>query len=552
MSSDDTLDFPDLPRAELDRTLSALVDLAGQVRRTQGRLRALLRANRMVVAHLELPTVLQRIVETAVDLVDAQYGALGVLGADGTLEQLVQVGMSPEEVDAVGHLPVGVGLVGALTEEGRPIRLRHVAEDPRAAGFPAGHPPMESFLGVPIRVRGEVYGNLYLANQSSGEFSADDEQLIASLAGTAGFAIENARLFAETQRRQAWATASAEVTSALFTPQHDDMTPFIAARVLAATESARLSIAREGDPIRTFTATPDGGAEELPGVPSSPLVRHVLENRGPYLTDADEAALGPTMVLPLSASPYAPGAVVISRQSQATRFTAAELDMAADFAGRIDLAKQLAEARVNEQRMLLLEDRARIARDLHDHVIQQLFATGLELQATLPGLDTAAAEPVGRAVTTLDDTIARIRTVIFALSRSREDSPTIRDRVLAVVGELAHALPPSPQVAFAGPVDLVVTNEIADDVVAVTREALTNIVRHASAHNASLTLTAADGSVTVEVVDDGVGAAGAGRRSGLANLSARARRRRGTCAFESRPGETRLRWSVPAELPKGE
>jgi GAF domain-containing protein len=193
MAEDDVLVFPDAPRGDLDRALGTLVELANHVTATQGRLRALLRANQAVVEHLDLSTVLHRIVETAVDLVDAEYGALGVLAPDGSLEQLVQVGMSPSEVEAIGHLPRGIGLVGALTDEQRPIRLRHIAEDPRSAGFPAGHPPMDSFLGIPVRVRGEVYGNLYLTNQSSGSFSAEDEQLVIALAGTAGFAIDNAR-----------------------------------------------------------------------------------------------------------------------------------------------------------------------------------------------------------------------------------------------------------------------------------------------------------------------------------------------------------------------
>ncbi|HAM25798.1 MAG TPA: hypothetical protein DCP11_03615, partial [Microbacteriaceae bacterium] len=201
-SDDDSLTFPDEPRAELDRALSELVARAQEVLTTQGRLRALLRANQAVVEQLDLPVVLRRIVESAVGLVGAQYGALGVIAPQGGLEQFINVGMTPDEVTAIGHLPEGHGLLGALIDNPRPIRLQHLSEDPRAAGFPAEHPAMDSFLGVPVRVRDEVYGNLYLTNQSSGGFSKEDEELVTALAATAGFAIDNARLFAETRRRQ--------------------------------------------------------------------------------------------------------------------------------------------------------------------------------------------------------------------------------------------------------------------------------------------------------------------------------------------------------------
>ena len=207
--------FPDDSRGELDKALDDLMTRARDVLATQGRLRALLKANRAVIEHIDLPTVLRRIVEAAVELVGAQYGALGVVAADGGLEQFINAGMSPELVREIGHLPAGHGLLGALIDDPHAIRIPELAADPRSVGFPAGHPPMSSFLGVPIRVRDEVYGNLYLSNQKSGEFSDEDEQLVTALAATAGIAIENARLFAETHRRQAWAAASAEITASL-------------------------------------------------------------------------------------------------------------------------------------------------------------------------------------------------------------------------------------------------------------------------------------------------------------------------------------------------
>jgi len=220
--------------------------------------------------------------------------------------------------------------------------------------------------------------------------------------------------------------------------------------------------------------------------------------------------------------------------------------MAADFAGRISVAMQLASARADQQKMLLLEERGRIARDLHDHVIQQLFATGLELQnvagALAPG---AIADRVARSIDTLDATIARIRTVIFALSRTHSDNPTVRHRIIDLTNELAGALPLEPQIEFTGPVDLVITGSIADDIVAVAREALTNVVKHASAEHVSLVIAVMESLVTLEVIDDGVGVPEVKRRSGLANLQQRALRRGGTFSFDSGAGRTRILWSIP-------
>ncbi len=564
MSEDDTLTFPDAPRADLDQALSTLVELAQHVTATQGRLRALLRANQAVVEHLDLSTVLHKIVETAVELVDAQYGALGVLAADGSLEQLVQVGMSASEVEAIGHLPKGIGLVGALADEQRPIRLRHLAEDPRSQGFPAGHPSMDSFLGIPVRVRGKVYGNLYLTNQSSGEFSAEDEQLVTALADTAGFAIDNAKLFSDSQQRQAWAAASAEITAALLSSEQGDFVELLTSRTLTLARADLVCIVRPTeDPrqlvIETARSRDDDTVEGTLFPSSGSIAASVIEGGQPRLLDEIEALEaaqtpgrkhGPTMAIPLVASGSVHGALVVSRSPGGGRFTATDLEMAADFAGRISVAMQLASARADQQRMLLFEDRGRIARDLHDHVIQQLFAVGLELKNVAEALPSGTtADRVSRSIDTLDATIARIRTVIFAISRTPSDNPTIRHRIIDLGNELADALPSEPQIEFAGPVDLIITDSLADDIVAVAREALTNVVKHASATHVSVIVAVTERLVSLEVLDDGIGEQEVNRRSGLTNLQQRAVHRGGTFSFESRKGRTRLLWSVPLDEP---
>jgi GAF domain-containing protein len=201
------LAFPDAPRSKLDHLLAELVDAAQDVLATQGRLRSLLNATRAVSGELDLPAVLRRIIEAAVDLVGARYGAIGVIAPDGSLEQFIHVGMSDELVQQIGALPEGHGLLGALIEEQAPIRLEVLSQDPRSSGFPAHHPPMDSFLGVPIRVRAEVYGNIYLSESEAGSFSEEDQELLIALAGAAGAAIDHARLFDESRRRQEWAAA---------------------------------------------------------------------------------------------------------------------------------------------------------------------------------------------------------------------------------------------------------------------------------------------------------------------------------------------------------
>jgi GAF domain-containing protein len=197
-------DYSAAPRLELDQLLTQLIDHAQDVVAARDRLRGLLRANRLIIGDLALPVVLRRIAEGARDLVQARYAALGVLGPDGGLEQFIHVGVDEETVARIGHLPEGKGLLGALIDEPHPIRLANLADDPRSVGFPEGHPPMNSFLGVPIRIRDEVYGNLYLTEREGGPFTAEDEELVAALAATAASAIDNARLYAEAGRRQRW------------------------------------------------------------------------------------------------------------------------------------------------------------------------------------------------------------------------------------------------------------------------------------------------------------------------------------------------------------
>jgi signal transduction histidine kinase len=551
------LGFPDAPRSELESSISALVESANEVLRTQGRLRNLLHANRAVVEELELPRVLRRIAEAAVELASAQYGALGVIAPDGTLEQFIHVGMPDDTASRIGHLPEGHGLLGAVIDRAEPIRLEHLSDDPRSAGFPDHHPPMDAFLGVPIRVRDEVFGNLYLTNPERGSFTAEDEELVTSLAGTAGIAIENARLFEQTQRRQRWSTALAEVTSALLSEESQDVLGVIAERLAVTIEAQLVAVvvpAAEPGMLRVELVRGEG-ADHLAGrqfAADRSLAGRAFETRRIVVSEgrpAGESApwqpvIGPTIVLPLVVAGDPVGVLSVSRPPGAARFADTELDMASEFASQTGVAIELTRARADRQRLELADERGRIARDLHDHVIQRLFGSGLTLQALATRNPGMQAELLAQ-VDAIDAAISEIRTAIFALAqRPGEGAAGLRHRLLDVVSEVAPVLGFSPRLTFSGPVDLSVQGTAADDVLAVVRESLSNIARHAGASSASVEVALVDDAITVTVEDDGRGVdAAPTRRSGLANLDGRAVARGGTFELTLRDGGgTRARW----------
>lgn len=559
----DPLDFADAPRSELERTIEELVERAQRVLRTQGRLRSLLRANRAVVEDLDLEGVLRRIGEAAVELVDAEFGALGVISPDGQLERFIHVGMSDSRAKKIGHLPEGHGLLGAVIDRGETIRLEHLHDDPRSVGFPAHHPAMEAFLGVPIRVRDEIFGNLYLTNPRHGTFSQEDEELVTALAATAGIAIENARLFDDTQRRQRWSSALADVTSALLSGGTNDVLEVIAERLAVVIGADLVCVVVPGPDDATLLVETARGdeADAVRGriyPAAGTLAGRALESGQITTTEGQQAGqlfewqpgLGPSIALPLTAAGQSLGVLTISRAPGGQRFGASDLEMAAEFASQTGVAIELIRARADRQRLELVDERSRIARDLHDHVIQRLFGTGLALQA-LAAVDTAHDAELLEQVDAIDAAISEIRTAVFTLSqRRRTESGSLRHRVLDTANEISTGLGWSPRLTFAGPVDLLIRDEFADDVVAVIREALTNVARHADAQSAEIEVSADGERVMVVVDDDGVGVSDdLARSSGTANLAARASARGGEFTLTRRDGGgTRARWtaSIPA------
>ncbi len=560
-----SLTFPDLPRLELDQLLAQLVDRAHEVMAAQGRLRGLLRASQVVTRDLALPVVLRRIAEAARELVGARYAALGVISPTGGLIEFVHSGMPDDAVQRIGHLPEGKGLLGALIDDPRPIRLRRIADDPRSTGFPPGHPPMDSFLGVPIRIRDEVFGNLYLSESTRGEFSAEDEELARALAATAAVAVENARLYEAAQTRGEWLQAVAAITRQVLAADANDANRPLQ---LIAEASARTAHA---DLATVVLPTDDGelrveiavgtGAERVSGtiLPMTgslsgqvyttgvPVHQSLSDPETAVIATVAEFELGAVVAVPLLGSTRVRGVLWAGRRRGQPAFGSEELSMAAGFANQAALAIELAEARAEQQRVALLDERDRIAADLHDHVIQRLFAAGLGLQS-LAGIlgPGGATDRVLATVDDLDDTIRQIRTSIFQLQQVRHSAVRgLRARLLDVAGELTAVLGFAPSLRMSGLLDTL-PDELGEDVLAVARESLTNVARHARASSAEINVAAVENRLTVEVRDDGIGPGSSGRRSGLHILQRRAESRGGNVEIQARePAGTWLRWSVP-------
>lgn len=554
-----------MPHMRLDELLAELQVRLEAVLSTRDRVHALLDAVVSVGSDLDLETVLRRIVETATTLVDATYGALGVIGQERTLVQFIPVGLTEEEIARIEHWPHGLGLLGLLIKEPRPLRLNDISEHPDSYGFPPGHPVMKTFLGVPLRVRDEVFGNLYLAEKrGGGEFDEDDEAIVVALATAAGVAIENARLYEETRRRETWLRASTDiVTSLLSGTESGEVLTFIAqrAREMAEADVAavlvpddkgeRLCVAQVEGPLAGRIEERDVPIEGTLGGRSwtsrePMMVTSLAELGSPTVLGAH---IGPAAAVPLGAGGSTPrGVLALGKRSGRIPFTEAELRMLHSFAGQAAIALELAERRKDAERLGLLEDRDRIAKDLHDVVIQRLFAVAMTLMSTVRLVERPeAAQRLQSAIDELDETIRQIRSTIFALQTPRDvETPSLRSQVVELVEDARGHLGFMPGLKLEGPLDNQVPPEIAEHLLAVLREALSNAVRHAKASHIDVSLRAEGGMLTLRVDDNGVGPSGDGRRSGLRNMQERAEDLGGTFSFG--PGEERgasLRWTVP-------
>ncbi|MFD8588529.1 GAF domain-containing protein [Streptomyces sp. NPDC059506] len=557
-----------LPQLRLDDLLTELQAHLDSARGTRDRVHSLLEAVLAVGRELELEQVLRHIVESAVALVDARYGALGVIGPDGEqLSEFLTVGVSEEETAAIGPYPRGHGILGELIRHPEPLRLPKLSEHPSSYGFPPNHPPMNSFLGVPIRVRDQVFGNLYMTEkQGSAEFDAEDEAVLSTLAVAAGVAIDNARLYEETRRRELWLRANAEITHGLLSGgPRSEVIGLIAERALANTSSslAVIAVPMADTSALTVELAVGRGAERFRGLvlpAEGTLIGAALTAGGP-VTSADSSAdprilvgpsrftgLGPAVAVPIGTGSGVRAVLLLARDRGAPVFTGTETSPLLNFAGQAALAMELSERRRDAEQIALLEDRDRIARDLHDLAIQRLFATGMTLQSAERFIShPQASERVLRAVGDLDETIKIIRSTIFGL-RAHESGggQNLRARTVRAVSEAAQVLGFAPSLRMEGLLDTHVSREAAEALAAVLGESLTNVARHARAKRVDVALETDGREVVLTVTDDGVGIAPGGRRSGLRNLAERAERLGGTLELSAPPsGGTVLTWRAP-------
>ncbi|MFF4223468.1 GAF domain-containing protein [Streptomyces abikoensis] len=557
-----------VPRLRLDELLDELQTRIDDARGTRDRVHSLLEAVLSVGRELDLTHVLNSIVEAAAVLVDAQYAALGVIGPDGrTLSQFLTVGLSQEEIDAIGPFPSGHGILGELIRKPEPLRLKELGAHPASYGFPAHHPPMFTFLGVPIRVRDEVFGNLYLTDKRGGqEFDAEDEAVLTTLSVAAGVAIDNARLYEAAQRQHLWLQAGGEIASSLLSgTARQDVLEMIAVRAreitgaVLADVSVPVSDTELQVELAIGTRTEERAGLVLPVAGTLSGQAYGSRSRAVSVDLAGDArfaagprgfeGLGPAVAVPLGTKAGAvPGVLLLARAAGRTPFTEDEIRPLEVFAGQAALALELADRRRDAEQLALLEDRDRIARDLHDLAIQRLFATGMTLQSAARFIDhSGAAERVTRAVGDLDDTIKIIRSTIFGLrAKDSEPGPLLRARAARAVGEAATHLGFPPRLSMEGLLDTDVSAQVADHVVAVLVEALSNVARHAHATRVEVGLRATADRVLLTVADNGVGIPEGGRRSGLRNLAERAEAVGGGLEIESpAEGGSRLVWTAP-------
>ncbi|MFE2041749.1 GAF domain-containing sensor histidine kinase [Streptomyces sp. NPDC059477] len=512
------------------------------------RVARLLEAMRAVGSGLELHSTLDRICTTAVSLTDARYAAIGVVAEDRDgLVDFVYHGVDEATARRIGRLPDGHrGLLGALVHHPGPVLLADLGSDPRSCGFPPHHPAMHSFLGVPIRVQGEIFGNLYLTEKRGGEpFHADDLGMVRLLATEAGIAIGNARLYEAATQRERWIDGSVAVTTALLSGQDaDDALQVVAeqARRLSGSAAGFVLLPADEGGLEVVAVAASEAASSALGLvvpPDSRIVAELLDGRAVFVEDAATdgrmvthlaCAYGPTMLLPLQSDGRVLGALVLPRARGERPFTETERTLAIQFASQAALALMMAEAQRDRERLAVFEDRDRIARDLHDLVIQRLFTTGMMLESAQRGpVVPEVRDGVGRAVDELDVTIQEIRTAIFALQQGPAEAPVgLRTRVLREINTAAVPLGFRPGHRFIGPVDALVGELTGKNLIAALRETLSNAFRHAGASRIDVvvdsTVRLPDGraGVRLTVADDGVGIREGGRRSGLRNLGLRA------------------------------
>ena len=526
----------------------------------------LLEAGLTLASELSLPVVLQRIVDLAAQITDARYGALGVIGEEGELIEFITTGISAQQRRAIGPLPRGRGVLGLLIHEPRPIRITNIADHPKSVGFPAHHPAMHSFLGAPVRAMGKVFGNIYLAEKrGAATFSRDDEESLVILATQAGVAIANATLYAEMHVRERWLDALREITSEILVGSDAE------SQLSGIAEHARDLAGADSATILTTSATPGqlvvgaavgANAAQVRGqsVPSAnSLSGEVMRSGQPLLTD-DAAGhsgsyqpvlrrgrVGPAIFVPLRVRGRATGTLMVANRKGGRRFDQRTVRLVETFADQASVAMEYAGAQARIRRLGLMEERERIAKELHDGVIQSLFAVGMGLQGT--ALMTGSSEQAGRiegAVGELDKVIRDLRNYIFGL-RPGILADRQLDDALRVLGEEVQARWGAKVVVDVDPELAASLSSRSHEIVQLTREALSNVVRHANAKHSKVQLVRTGRNAVLVIEDDGSGfdARRSFNGNGLRNMRERASSLGGALKISSNGRGTSLRVMFP-------
>lgn len=528
----------------------------------------LLRVIVEIGAGLDLDATLHRIIGAARELTSAQYGALAVRDHDGNLISFTHEGMDAETVRHIGHLPVGKGLLSLSLLDTPALRMDDLTTHPAAVGFPEHHPPMRAFLAVPITIRDTVFGNLYLTHVDPARvFSDSDEVAARALAFAAAVAIDNAQVFERERTSVKWMEASREITTALLsrTEPHRRPLQLIAERARALTDAEQAIVlvpedadAPAGD-VDTLVVSAAVGvlATDVLGqrVPVQGSTSGAVFRSGePLITEKlrypIQAFTGggqrPAILMPLRAHDEVVGVIVVARGADQPPFNESYLDLVSDFATHAAIALVLASAREDARQLTILAERERIAHDLHDHVIQRLFAAGMDLQGTLArARSPEVADRLNRTLDDLQTIIEEIRTTIFELKSPAAAGGDFRHRIQRVVADLTGDRDLVTTVRLDGPMTAVGPG-LADHAEAVTTEAVSNALRHSGASRLTVAISVADMFI-LDVIDNGCGIpADNARRSGLATMARRAEQLGGTCEITSPPeGGTRVRWIAP-------
>lgn len=527
----------------------------------------LLEAGLTLASELSLPIVLQRIVDLAAQVTDARYGALGVIGDNGTLVEFVTTGISAKERRAIGALPTGRGVLGLLIHDPKPVRLSNIAEHPVSVGFPASHPPMHSFLGSPVQAMGRVFGNIYLAEKrNANEFSKDDEESLIVLATQAGVAIANASLYEEVRSREQWLNALRDITSRVLGGEEEaPLLESIAehARQVAGADAATIVSVSDIPGELVVAAAVGARASEMRGqtLPAEGSISGAVMQNGQSLSiddvSADPRAFqpivrlgrhGPAVFVPLRVPGGAAGTLMVTRLKGSPSFDGRRVQLVETLADQASVAIEYGRAQTELRRLGLMEERERIAKELHDGIIQSLFAVGMGLQGT--ALMARSPDVTGRietAVDELDKVIRDLRNYIFGL-RPGILADRQLDQALRVLGE-------EMQSRSGATVDVDLDAALAAslsgrsaEIIQLTREAFSNVARHSQATRASLRLARRGSDAVLLLEDNGVGfdTSSDSKGFGMANMRARAEGLGGTLDVKSETGKgTTLRITFP-------